>query len=183
MFVAGLSGVAAQIWVQAAHRPALGYPHAGQIVMRLPSMSPPVTISFLSPLRELVPAATAVHTTPTLLHRPGPSPVCAAFRMAVDVGIGPHPRPFRASPCRARWSHRAASRAGHQLLVFLYRGFEAPVERRLVGKQRIAGDVRSARHGVLVAVDGGKRVADRVDRLADAGAVSARENASRPPIH
>ena len=74
MFVAGLSGAAAQIWVQAAHRPALGYPHAGQIVMRLPSMSPPVTISFLSPLRELVPAATAVHTTPTLLHRAGGFP-------------------------------------------------------------------------------------------------------------
>jgi len=37
VFMAGSTGAATEVWTQAAHRPALGYPHAGQIVMRLPS--------------------------------------------------------------------------------------------------------------------------------------------------
>src|SRR5258705_7793728 len=50
--------------VQAAHRPALGYPHAGQIIMRLPSGSAPVTIGISSRrCRSVYPATKAVHTT------------------------------------------------------------------------------------------------------------------------
>ncbi len=37
VFIGGSTGAAAEVWTQSAHRPALGYPHAGQIVMRLPS--------------------------------------------------------------------------------------------------------------------------------------------------
>jgi hypothetical protein len=61
VFIAGSMGATAEVWTQAAHRPALGYPHAGQIVIRLPSAPAMVAIGFLSLLPELVPAAKAVH--------------------------------------------------------------------------------------------------------------------------
>jgi hypothetical protein len=70
VFITGATGTPGEIWIQAAHRPALGYPHAGQIVTRRPSTSTLVTIAvpywsplrFLSLLPEFVPAAKAVHT-------------------------------------------------------------------------------------------------------------------------
>jgi hypothetical protein len=37
VFNAGSTETAEEYWIQAAHRPALGYPHAGQIVLRPPS--------------------------------------------------------------------------------------------------------------------------------------------------
>jgi len=37
VFIAGSTEAAAEVWTQAAHRPAVRYPHAGQIVMRLSS--------------------------------------------------------------------------------------------------------------------------------------------------
>ena len=54
--------------MQAAHMPALGYPHAGQIVMRLPCEPAMVAIGFLSPLPG-VPAPEAVHTTETGVYK------------------------------------------------------------------------------------------------------------------
>ena len=68
----------------------------------------------------------------------------------------------RVVPRRGR--RRVASGAVQHFVVLFDGSREVPVERCLIREQRVPGDLRSAGLAVLLAVHGGKRIGDGIDR-------------------